>query len=80
MAETERDPHDQDEGTDEPRHFVPELYLVIVDSNIYHYVYCGYDTVMRERSTLQETGNGHRVQFVKMVLTDFDIINHVPFR
>ncbi len=59
--------------------FEENLYLVIVNTNIYHYVYCGYDTIMRERACLQETGQDHRVQFVGLNLTDFDTINHVHF-
>ena len=72
MAKTERDPHQKDEvGTEmQDREFEKNLYLVIVDTNIYHYVYCGYDVVMNERACLQETGNDHRVQFVRLALTD----------
>ncbi|KKK54522.1 hypothetical protein LCGC14_3083890 [marine sediment metagenome] len=63
----------------EPKKFEKNLYLVIVDTNIYHYVYCSYDAIMNERACLHETGNDHRVQFVRLVLTDLDAINHVHF-
>lgn len=75
----EQDPHGQLERTDELRKFELNLYMVIVDSNIYYYVYCGYDAIMRERATLQETGENHRVQFIKLELIDFDVINHAHF-
>ncbi|KKK71233.1 hypothetical protein LCGC14_2915970 [marine sediment metagenome] len=59
--------------------FKKGLYMVIVDTNIYHYVLCGYDAVMQMRTILQESGENHRVQVIKLGLTDFDAISHVHF-
>ncbi len=64
---------------EKPDEFGKHLFMVVIDTVAHHYVYCSYDDVMNERKCLQEMGVEHRIQFIRLVLSDLDTINHMYF-